>query len=302
MSNAKLLRYTLLGQYIGCQCQAKSQGFTFYGNLSAIDLNDEYVIVDLDGACKLPVKAEDVKLILNPIENISEEVATEIVKLRIKEYTKEFEITSLKVYKVETAKQGLYMMYIDATIKHRLINSLPILEFFKITISNWGSINTYYTLVGSSFGDELSADNYGYFIAQILIKNAYDLPDIHLGKLTLKQAGLALYPEDLKRKSGSPVRIQRSRKKGWRMPENTVYVGRPVKYFSNDAQVGKYSIWLGRDCLNIVDVVLSFQKKVEADPLLRRQIRMHLKGKNLACWCKPGQPCHADILLKIANE
>jgi len=27
-----------------------------------------------------------------------------------------------------------------------------------------------------------------------------------------------------------------------------------------------------------------------------------LRGKNLACWCKIGEPCHADILLKIANE
>jgi hypothetical protein len=27
-----------------------------------------------------------------------------------------------------------------------------------------------------------------------------------------------------------------------------------------------------------------------------------LKGKNLACWCKLGTPCHADVLLKIANE
>jgi len=27
-----------------------------------------------------------------------------------------------------------------------------------------------------------------------------------------------------------------------------------------------------------------------------------LKGKNLACWCKPGWPCHADVLLKIANR
>jgi len=27
-----------------------------------------------------------------------------------------------------------------------------------------------------------------------------------------------------------------------------------------------------------------------------------LKGKNLACWCKPGEPCHADVLLEIANQ
>lgn len=27
-----------------------------------------------------------------------------------------------------------------------------------------------------------------------------------------------------------------------------------------------------------------------------------LRGKDLACWCSPNQPCHADVLLRIANE
>jgi len=27
-----------------------------------------------------------------------------------------------------------------------------------------------------------------------------------------------------------------------------------------------------------------------------------LRGKNLACWCKIGTPCHADVLLKLANQ
>ena len=31
-------------------------------------------------------------------------------------------------------------------------------------------------------------------------------------------------------------------------------------------------------------------------------IRLLLRGKNLACWCKPGQPCHADVLLELANS
>ena len=31
------------------------------------------------------------------------------------------------------------------------------------------------------------------------------------------------------------------------------------------------------------------------------EIRAELRGKNLACWCKPGEPCHADVLLDLAN-
>jgi hypothetical protein len=26
-----------------------------------------------------------------------------------------------------------------------------------------------------------------------------------------------------------------------------------------------------------------------------------LLGKDLACWCPLGQPCHADVLLELAN-
>jgi len=28
---------------------------------------------------------------------------------------------------------------------------------------------------------------------------------------------------------------------------------------------------------------------------------IELRGKNLACWCKPGTECHADVLLKVAR-
>jgi len=31
------------------------------------------------------------------------------------------------------------------------------------------------------------------------------------------------------------------------------------------------------------------------------EIRAELRGKNLACWCRIGEPCHADVLLEIAN-
>lgn len=33
-----------------------------------------------------------------------------------------------------------------------------------------------------------------------------------------------------------------------------------------------------------------------------RKIRRELAGKNLACWCPLDQPCHADVLLELANR
>jgi hypothetical protein len=37
-------------------------------------------------------------------------------------------------------------------------------------------------------------------------------------------------------------------------------------------------------------------------PPSRETIRAELRGYNLACWCKPGTPCHADILIELAND
>lgn len=97
-----------------------------------------------------------------------------------------------------------------------------------------------------------------------------------------------------------PKRIQRKRTKGWTMPENTIYVGRPSKwgnpinwkdlklmYDLTDQQAKEMALKEFEDFIGFLDLPA---------------IRAGLRGKNLACWCKPGDPCHADILLKIANE
>jgi hypothetical protein len=36
-------------------------------------------------------------------------------------------------------------------------------------------------------------------------------------------------------------------------------------------------------------------------PPSRMEIRAELKGHNLACWCRPGTPCHAEVLIELAN-
>jgi hypothetical protein len=95
-----------------------------------------------------------------------------------------------------------------------------------------------------------------------------------------------------------PVRIQRQRIKGWKMPENTVYVGRPGRWGNPFAVIGKGQ--------NSKYPPMTAQLAVDA---YRRQMpeftkeaaRRELAGKNLACFCKLGEPCHADVLLEIAN-
>ena len=50
--------------------------------------------------------------------------------------------------------------------------------------------------------------------------------------------------------------------------------------------------------------VEAFTLYIEAEDQaeLRADIRQELKGKDLACLCKEGMPCHADVLLQIAYD
>ena len=100
-----------------------------------------------------------------------------------------------------------------------------------------------------------------------------------------------------------PKRIQRKRTKGWRMPENTVYVGRPTKW-GNPYRIGDLGkVYLGYD--KGYQKIKTVEQALEAYRLLighwSENWSEELKGKNLACWCPLNQPCHADILLELAN-
>jgi hypothetical protein len=37
-------------------------------------------------------------------------------------------------------------------------------------------------------------------------------------------------------------------------------------------------------------------------PEIADRARAELRGHDLACWCPLDQPCHADVLLELANE
>jgi hypothetical protein len=86
-----------------------------------------------------------------------------------------------------------------------------------------------------------------------------------------------------------PERIQLKRTKGWKLPPNTVKVDRTTRW-GNPYKIGT--------CL-----IPDAQAAVEAfEANLPLGDFFQLRGKNLACWCKPGTPCHADVLLRVANE
>lgn len=99
-----------------------------------------------------------------------------------------------------------------------------------------------------------------------------------------------------------PKRIQRRRVKGWKMPPNTVYVGRPTKW-GNPYMLSGLRPALDFSRQGCVD---AFRKWVEAcnsrSTIDADRIRRELGGRDLACWCPLDKPCHADVLLEIANS
>lgn len=153
-----------------------------------------------------------------------------------------------------------------------------------------------------------------------------------------------------------PERIQRKRTKGWRMPEDAVFVGRPgkwgnpfvfhdqsrglVRYGPNHQErfgrswdyEGRCSgpgishhMWFKDD--DVVETYVRWATRAELVELYRltlteptpgmlmawpsrrghfakvdvASVRAELAGRDLVCWCSPFDPCHADVLLRIAN-
>lgn len=94
-----------------------------------------------------------------------------------------------------------------------------------------------------------------------------------------------------------PKRIQRQRTKGWRMPIGAVYVGRPTKW-GNPFKIGTDGT--AADCVaKYLELVT--EKNIWTPPN-QADARNELRGKDLACFCPLDQPCHADVLLRIANR
>ncbi len=97
------------------------------------------------------------------------------------------------------------------------------------------------------------------------------------------------------------------------MPPNTVYVGRGTKWgnpfivgdlWENQGIDRRLAVRLFRYMLQGVP---SFAAFMFSTSILKNRLEIlenihELRGKNLACWCPLDQPCHADVLLELANK
>ena len=90
-----------------------------------------------------------------------------------------------------------------------------------------------------------------------------------------------------------PIRVQRRRTKGWRMPPNTVYVGRPSKWANPFPDLRHRSLIRHSDRVKAIErFTAEILPTLDLTPL---------RGRNLACFCRLDQPCHADVLLREAT-
>ena len=112
-----------------------------------------------------------------------------------------------------------------------------------------------------------------------------------------------------------PTRIQRKRTKGWRMPERAINVTRPsiwsnpfihddpsqaVNAYRRLIQGGTQEFEMGPGKLLFASSANPYCTHWDFATFVKNHIH-ELRGKDLACWCSPDGPCHADVLLKLAN-
>ena len=121
----------------------------------------------------------------------------------------------------------------------------------------------------------------------------------------------------------APKRIQLQRTKGWRKPEGVIVVARPTRW-GNPFKVGEYAphvhpsaawphhLYIDRHRVVRADQAVALYRRIVTQPEEHRydgftpptlaEIVAELRGRDLACWCPLDQPCHADVLLELANS
>ena len=114
-------------------------------------------------------------------------------------------------------------------------------------------------------------------------------------------------------------RVQRKRTKGWKMPENCKYVGRPTAwgnpfkltpdgwimcYSTNRKILDPWILWSATGGFCLKDIVELYERWIKGELLKYGYLPIppdigELSGKDLACFCSLSSPCHADILIEL---
>lgn len=93
----------------------------------------------------------------------------------------------------------------------------------------------------------------------------------------------------------TPKRLQQKRTKGWRKPKGTICVGRGTRWGNPFRGSGD-----NPDRAMLARLYDEYLQRPEQAELVKA-IKSELRGKDLCCWCPIDQPCHADVLIRLAN-
>ena len=104
-----------------------------------------------------------------------------------------------------------------------------------------------------------------------------------------------------------PIRIQRRSARGWRTPAHAKYVG-PGSFYDSPFRVARSARELESGGVLIVasreEAVARYREWIantREGRFVASCAARNLWGLDLVCWCPADQPCHADVLLEIAN-
>jgi hypothetical protein len=95
----------------------------------------------------------------------------------------------------------------------------------------------------------------------------------------------------------TPTRVQFSRARGWHRPAQTVLVSGPTRWRNPFLIDADGTANRERAVAAFREALLAGRLEITVD-----DVRRQLKGQNLGCWCPLDRPCHADVLLEIANS
>jgi Domain of unknown function (DUF4326) len=124
-----------------------------------------------------------------------------------------------------------------------------------------------------------------------------------------------------------PQRLRLSRAKGWTRPAGAVVVARPTRWgnpwrvvpvrddrfpwgeaadvvhVDGDRHAGRFERYTsGPETGAPYWAVQMYKLHLAEHPDLRAAIGAELRGRDLLCWCRPDQPCHADLLIALASS
>lgn len=98
-----------------------------------------------------------------------------------------------------------------------------------------------------------------------------------------------------------PKRVKRMRTAGSRTAPS-VYVGRGSKW-GNPHKLQRLPPGNAHARVHYLALVAQYENDLRDGllPVTVEDVVRELRGKDLACWCALDFPCHADVLLRIAN-